>query len=102
MSFIDGLFVAPGWYYDRWLADALGKVAPIYLLRGLPVEGHRRHGKARVVGDHRRLEQGREAVDRIRLLDRAALWILRRHGFSLADLTHMAALDHEWAQDGLA
>lgn len=41
MSFIDGLFVAPGWDHDRWLADALREVAPIYLLRGLPIEGYR-------------------------------------------------------------
>lgn len=38
---INSLFVAPGWYDDGWLADALRKVAPIYLFRGLPVEGHR-------------------------------------------------------------
>jgi hypothetical protein len=26
------LFVAPGWDNNRWLADALRKVSPIYLL----------------------------------------------------------------------
>lgn len=101
MSFIDGLFVAPGWDHDRWLADALRKVAPIYLLRGLPIEGYRRHVKACVVGDRRCLEQGREAIARILLLDRAALWILRHDGFSLDYLTHMRAFDDERAQEGL-
>lgn len=101
MSFIDGLFVAPGWDHDRWLADALREVAPIYLLRGLPIEGYRRHVKACVVGDCRCLEQRREAVARILLLDRAALWILRCDGLSFDDLTHMRAFYHERAQDGL-